>query len=754
MSSAYSKLLQQARKRSTVSTPTRPAVDPSATRQPTAPPSIMRQSRYGATNTKSPTSSPLSKKLKTKPRTPTGKKSQLSAAAAVAAADVEATTATAAPSKPPQKRLPPLKYRGFVEGFLHVKKAEHIRPIVYGKLGTALMMFQKVPGAKSTRILRHATPDDFPLSSATQMPTEHVEMEQYFHFPGETKEWVGRTIKEGRTRKIQFSMLVESDIEIETLVNKVAVDLLDHDIQLNYSKCQTISSEARLTFICLSNKFAEKPMTSFIWSRLNQIQKQEYTRDVTSELGQMEARGLKMPKIVMKKDYPYNGIWETRKDGVDTSYKIVWILMCSTDAVAQVERAVKIYKRSGLLSKDFGPYANVIRAPEKDAEDETGKEKYHEMLLSSHSVQLSMGILAIEDLINPDVEVEVTYWKRLTRASDRRPKKATVRSVLHSLTVPGADGPVQVFHGMCRKTSGNGYEAAVSSIVPLAYSLAKNISQHAAGWLYGYLKELGWSKESITKLLTKSFHTESVRAAQESSWDRKTGVVTSTHISEEDQHLRQLQNSWVDLNLGRPDSYKELDATVEVGDMMAFNFEEALSLKSLNTTNSGLEGYDDTSTIATHEEMEKEDELEEEYTPEEEVIVEDVSDGSDGSDVYDDPEEDMEALFQDAKQDLELPEGYEPYQPPQDGMEEDLEEEGVDEMDEGYVDDIEYEEYDPSAEEDADDEDFESLPIRALFPDTDEFRENLQTSLLPSNSHPPLSPWLKSFMIYLQWNRC
>jgi hypothetical protein len=83
-----------------------------------------------------------------------------------------------------------------------------------------------------------------------------------------------------------------------------------------------------------------------------------------------------------------------------------------------------------------------------------------------------MGILALEDLINPDVEVDVTYWKRTTQASDRCPKKASVRSVLHFLTVPGAEGPVHVFHGMCRKTNGQGYEVAVSSIVSLAYSLA------------------------------------------------------------------------------------------------------------------------------------------------------------------------------------------------------------------------------------------------------------------------------------------
>ena len=164
------------------------------------------------------------------------------------------------------------------------------------------------------------------------------------------------------------------------------------------------------------------------------------------------------------------------------------------------------------------------------------------MLLSSHLVQLSMGILALEDQINPDVEVDITYWKRTTRASEKRPQKASVSSVFHSLTVPGAAGPIQVFHGMCHRTNGQGYEAAVSSIVALAYSLAKNISQHTAGWVHDYFKELGWSKESITKLLTKSFTTASVRAAQvESSWDRKTGVVTSSHISEDDQHLRQLQ---------------------------------------------------------------------------------------------------------------------------------------------------------------------------------------------------------------------
>jgi hypothetical protein len=215
-------------------------------------------------------------------------------------------------------------------------------------------------------------------------------------------------------------MLVTSDIPMDQLVNKVTVDLLNHDVQLSYSKCQTISSDARLTFICVSNKFAEKPMTSFLWSCLNQIQKAEHKGDPNSELGLYKACGKTMPKIVLKKDFPYIGVWEAWKEGVDMGYTIVWILMCAMEDIPQVERALKIYKHSGLLKEDFGQHATAVRAPEKDAENETGKEKYHEMLQSGHSVELSMGILSLDNIVNPDIKVPVAYWKRNTHSSTKR----------------------------------------------------------------------------------------------------------------------------------------------------------------------------------------------------------------------------------------------------------------------------------------------------------------------------------------------
>jgi hypothetical protein len=38
---------------------------------------------------------------------------------------------------------------------------------------------QKVPGTKSTLILCHETPDEFPMCTASQMPTEHIKAGRY-----------------------------------------------------------------------------------------------------------------------------------------------------------------------------------------------------------------------------------------------------------------------------------------------------------------------------------------------------------------------------------------------------------------------------------------------------------------------------------------------------------------------------------------------------------------------------------------------
>jgi hypothetical protein len=118
-------------------------------------------------------------------------------------------------------------------------------------------MFQKAPGAKDTRILRFADPDNSPICNPSQMPKDHVEVQQYYDFPVETKAWVGRTIKAGKTRKLEISFLMASNVPIELLVKAIGVDLIDLDIVLEYKDCQAIQSKARIHYTCILNKFNE-----------------------------------------------------------------------------------------------------------------------------------------------------------------------------------------------------------------------------------------------------------------------------------------------------------------------------------------------------------------------------------------------------------------------------------------------------------------------------------------------------------------
>lgn len=67
-----------------------------------------------------------------------------------------------------------------------------------------------------------------------------------------------------------------------------------------------------------------------------------------------------------------------------------------------------------------------------------------------------------------------------------------------------------------------------------------------------------------------------------------------SHISDEDLHFRQVQESWVNMTHGKMEEENEVDAAVNVGDLMAFNWEEGASVTSVNTSNSGLMGAGET----------------------------------------------------------------------------------------------------------------------------------------------------------------
>lgn len=174
---------------------------------------------------------------------------------------------------------------------------------------------------------------------------KHVEASLYFDFPVENKMWVGRTIEEGKTMKLEFSFLVASNFPIQLLVSAVGIDLIDHGLIIEYEVCQAIQSEACIHCLWTQNKFSEDSMTKFLFKRFLAIQKRVYTCNKDSVLGSWDAAGKKFPTIVIKKDCPYNSIWNNRKecDVMNTWNKFAWILQYATKHTDIVEMASKIY---------------------------------------------------------------------------------------------------------------------------------------------------------------------------------------------------------------------------------------------------------------------------------------------------------------------------------------------------------------------------------------------------------------------------
>jgi hypothetical protein len=198
-----------------------------------------------------------------------------------------------------------------------------------------------------------------------------------------------------------------------------------------------------------------------------------------------------------------------------------------------------------------------------------------------------------------DIEVALTLWDKVFEFM-------SLRDVLHSVSVPGTLKNVQVIHGICRAPDG-GYEAAVSDTIPFARTMAGNMSSHLAGWISGYLKTKGWKQESIKQLLRKSFTTQSIVAAESSTFNKHTGVVTSTAMDAVDRELLDLRDSWVDMSLGHG-SVQE-NAAVTEDSAAAFNWEDGASV---GTMRSVAENSDASSVVYDESDEVSEEEFEDE----------------------------------------------------------------------------------------------------------------------------------------------
>jgi hypothetical protein len=332
------------------------------------------------------------------------------------------------------------------------------------------------------------------------------------------------------------------------------------------------------------------------------VQVDEYFRDKDSFLGKMEVIKFEVPKVTVRKDYPYNGPWRSEPYGTDTSFKRTFIIEYPTKNKEQMEAIVEILKHNGNFKRMWGEHANLHFAPSKD-ENETSQttlQRWHSICEAHNSTILSMGLVRFNDVINPDFKVEVKYLK----TSRNKGEFMSLRDVLHSVSVPGSSKTVQVIHGICRAPDG-GFEAAVADSIPFARTMAANMSSHLAGWISGYLKTKGWKQDSIKQLLRKSFTTQSIIAAENSTFNKHTGVVTSAAMDAVDRELLDLRDSWVDMSLGHG-SVQENAAVNDDSAAAAFNWEDGASVGTMrsNVGDSDADSsvvYDDSDEVSDEE---------------------------------------------------------------------------------------------------------------------------------------------------------
>ena len=508
----------------------------------------------------------------------------------------------------PSKKIKLLKNKTFVQGTITVRKQDGLRHYVYGKLGLMLSTMQKVTGAKNCRIINYQNEKTTPLQAASQMPTDHVLVEQFFYFHGARKQFNGLTIPENRNRKITFSFCLNADIDVAEIVDAVTVDLIDHQIELEVKTCQAVRHEDLMHLVGVHNKFNHKCLERELQRQLTELQMSEFKRDPRSFLGTLQEAGREMPKIYVTKKYPHNGPWEKNSAGVDTSYKQMFIIEYATVDKDHVEHGFELLKRSGTLKAIWGEHATVQLAPPKGDEtvSQSTVDDWHSMCYSHNATILSMGLLKFDDIRNPDFEVDVEFWKKGKK--DKTDVKMSLRDVLRSIKVQGKEREVQVLQSLCPAPDG-GYEVSVADTLQNAKTLARNIATHPAGWIYGYLQAKGWKKASIVTLMKKSFTPTSIMSAQTSTFDKKTGRVTSDAVSSTELEIRALENSWVDLSLGTPKAAKVEGAQLKEGDIAAFDFEDGASVKTLTRDNgSESEGeYTECSYVESSSDEDSED---------------------------------------------------------------------------------------------------------------------------------------------------
>jgi hypothetical protein len=174
-------------------------------------------------------------------------------------------------------------------------------------------------------------------------------------------------------------------------------------------------------------------------------------------------------------------------------------------------------KQCKLWLQYWGNVAFTVKIPETDSQ-QGKKTRYIQMVQTHGSVQLSLGVVSINGVIDADLH----FTLRLTPDVDRNPRATTttlLREIFQMMEVEGR----KVWICMARGSNGN-YTGYFSSVVTSISTHITNFVVCSGAQVYWWLRRRGCLVEDVNKLVRHCFTLDQQKKSPNQSMSLKWGM--------------------------------------------------------------------------------------------------------------------------------------------------------------------------------------------------------------------------------------
>lgn len=356
----------------------------------------------------------------------------------------------------------------------------------------------------------NASDETTPAFTKTQLPKLSTFADEWVHFVGDVNKLFKDNIPNGKARTYNAVLMIGSQWDPTKLLEKTVIDLQSINVDLTYKKVQELHTERFIAILGAYNNLDEQGVKHIVHEMLVEganMMLADKTEHYTPLIWGPEH----IPDFEIWRGYIKNAPWvERAKDEKTSSWQKMALHLEYKPADEELLFKRMVYaKKKGLVKKYLGRFAYPIMTPKQQL-PERERSKFSTMVNRHGSVNLSMGIVKVRGVIEPDTPVEI-HRAQDYHGNERVPISISFRDLLMSIKENG----VRLFHCLNQAKSGD-YE--------LVYPAGKGCDNHkiaAQGWgdlpgghLKFYLLKRGCEPADVDKLISTIFDSEEIVSAE------------------------------------------------------------------------------------------------------------------------------------------------------------------------------------------------------------------------------------------------